>query len=85
MANISLDELLRTERVTRVISTIKTPQTLHQDFWGMAPGGANTNPIGGHVAGWDIFDKTRKIAPGRSPGTGPGSSSGRMISPRLQG
>lgn len=80
MANISLDELLRTERVTRLISRIKTPQTLHQDFWGMGPGGANTNPVGGHVAGWDIFDKTRKLAPGRAPGTGPGTMSLNPVS-----
>ena len=46
----------------------------------MAPGGFAVNPRGGKVFSWDVFDKTRSIAQGRPPGTGPA-----MIAPQKVG
>lgn len=74
MANVSFNQLMSAPQITRVISTIKTPQSRFQSFFGMQPGGPNENEVGGHFTGWDIFDKTRKIAKGRAPGAGPGTS-----------
>lgn len=71
MAAVSLNQLLSAPQVTRVISRIKTPLSRISTVFGMGPGGSNTNAIGGHFAGYDIFDKTRTIAKGRAPGTGP--------------
>jgi hypothetical protein len=45
--------------------------TLFQNFFGMLPGQASTQNVSGRYLGWDIFDKTRLIAEGRAPGTGP--------------
>jgi len=42
-----------------------------QNFWGMNPGGPASNPVGGSIFSWDIFDNTRMIAQGRPHGTGP--------------
>lgn len=69
---VTVHQLLGTSVVTRAISRIKTPQTRFQDWLGMGPGGRNVNPVGGRNISWDIFDKTRSIARGRAPGTGPG-------------
>lgn len=69
--NVSLQQLLSSPTITRVISRVKTPQTRLQEFFGMQPGGPATNPAGGSVHAYDIFDKTRKLATGRSRGTGP--------------
>jgi len=79
MATVSLHELLSAPVVTRVISTIKTPQSRLQGFFGMGAGGNNINPVGGHHAGFDIFDKTRTLAHGRAPGTGPSTISPNVI------
>jgi len=73
MAVVATHQLLGTETVTRAISRIKTPQSRFQDFMGMGPGGANTSDQGGRLFGWDIMDKTRKLARGRPSGTGPGT------------
>jgi len=76
---VSLNQLLSAPVVTRVISTIRTPQSKLQEFLGFQPGGANRNPVGGHYHGWDIFDKTRTIATGRPPGTGPATIAPQII------
>ncbi len=71
MANVSLHQLLGSTTVTKIISQIKTPMDRLQGFFGMGPGGAGTNDVGGIRFGYDIFDRTRLIANGRAPGTGP--------------
>ena len=68
---ITLQQLMQTPVITRVVSRIKTPMTLFQSFFGMLPGQASTQNVSGRYLGWDIFDKTRLIAEGRAPGTGP--------------
>ena len=70
---VSLAQLLSSPVVTRVISQVQGPNTRLQDFFGLGPGGNNSDPVGGHVASYDIFNKTRGIAKGRPPGTGPAS------------
>jgi len=76
---VSLDQVLMSPVVTRVISTIKTPQSLLTSYFGARPGGPNSNPVGGHHTGWDIFDRTRTIAHGRAPGTGPGTITPQVV------
>lgn len=67
----TLQEVLSPSVVNRVISRLKTPQSRLQNFFGMQIGGPNNNPIGRRQFSWDIFDKTRGIAPFRAPGSGP--------------
>lgn len=68
---ITLQQLMQTPVITKVVSRIKTPLSLFQNFFGMSPGGAASQNVSGRHLGWDIFDKTRLIAEGRAPGTGP--------------
>lgn len=68
---ITLAQLLKTEVITGTISRIKTPMSRLQDFFGMGPGGINTDQVSGRDIGWDIFDQTRLLATGRAPATGP--------------
>ena len=68
---ITLQQLMQTPVITRVVSRIKTQMTLFQSFFKMLPGQAGTQNVSGRYLGWDIFDKTRLIAEGRAPGTGP--------------
>jgi len=68
---ITLQQLMQTPVITKVVSRIKTPLSLFQNFFGMNPGGAASQNVSGRHLGWDIFDKTRLIAEGRAPGTGP--------------
>jgi hypothetical protein len=79
MPNVSFNQLLSAPQITRVISTLKTPQSRFQTFLNMGPGGSAENPVGGHFAGWDIFDRTRVIAKGRSPGTGPATAPPQVV------
>lgn len=71
MAAISYNQLLSSPVVTRAISQIKTPQSRLVSEFGANPGGRNVNQVGGHYAGYDIFNKNRRIATGRAPGSGP--------------
>ena len=79
MANVALSQILNAPVITRVISRLKTPMSKFQDFMGMGPGGSATSSPGGHFTGYDIFDKTRKIATGRAPGTGPATIAAQPI------
>lgn len=69
--NYTLAQLLHPVSIRKVISTIATPLSRFQDFYGLSIGGRFNQDIGGEVFSWDIFDKTRTIATGRAPGTGP--------------
>jgi hypothetical protein len=55
---ITLQQLMQTPVITRVVSRIKTPMTLFQNFFKMLPGQAGTQNVSGRYLGWDIFDKT---------------------------
>lgn len=76
---VTLQNLLQSHVITRVISRIKTPMSKLQNFWGMGPGGPNENQAGGHYFQWDIFDKTRVLAQGRPFGTGPANVKAQPI------
>lgn len=77
---VSLHQLLASVTVTKAISQIQTPKTRLQDFFGMGMNGSAVSKVGGHHAGYDIFNRTRSIAQGRPPGTGPGT-----IAPQILG
>jgi hypothetical protein len=77
--NVSLEQLLSTYQVTRVISTIKQPQSRVQDYLGMGMDGRNVESPGGHVAGYDQFNRTRTMAKGRAPAVGPATSAPQVI------
>lgn len=79
MPNVALHNLLGTTTVTRAISRIKTPISRMQRFFGMQIGGNATNPVGGRTAGWDIMDRTRTIATGRPPMSGPANAAPQSI------
>lgn len=79
MPNVSLHQLLGTTIVTRAISRIKTPMDRFQRFFGMQIGGPNVNPVGGQSAGYDIFDRTRRIATGRPPMAGPANRAPQAV------
>jgi len=73
MANVSTRELLSAPVVTKVISTIATPQQRIQNFLGLNPGSAAIEDVGGHDFSWDIFETTRELGNFRAPGSGPGT------------
>lgn len=79
MATVALHQLLGSVTVTRAISRIKTPLSRFQTFFGMQPGGSATTDIGGKNFGYDIFNRTRAIATGRPPGTGPASRAPQVV------
>lgn len=76
---VTLEQLLNTTTIVRAISRIKTPMSRFQDFYGLGIGGPNTQQIGGKQFSWDIFDRTRSIAAGRAPGTGPAVTSPQIV------
>ena len=71
MANIDANRLFHSSRIVKSISRTKVPQAVLSTAWGLNIGGRNTNPVGGNVAAYDIFDKTRTLATGRARGSGP--------------
>jgi hypothetical protein len=75
----TLQEVLSPSVVNRVISRIKVPQSRLQNFFGFQLGGPNNNPIGRRNFSWDIFDKTRSLAPMRAPGTGPATAARQVV------
>ena len=79
MAVISYNQILSAPVVTRAISRIKTPQSRFQSYLGMGPGGGNTTQRPGRNWVVDIFDKTRILAKGRAPATGPAVSPPNII------
>lgn len=76
---MSLNQMLSSSVVTRVLSTIKVPNDRIQTWLGINPDGPGARDVGGKVAEWDVFDHTRKLARGRPSGTGPGTRSPQII------
>lgn len=79
MADITLQQLLQTPVITRLVSRIKTPLSLFQSFYGMLPGAPATETIQGRYFGYDIMNTTRQIASVRAPGAGPGRAKHKPI------
>lgn len=70
---ITLGQLLRTPTIVKAISQIRTPGSLFQDFYGLAPGGTAAITRSGSELGWDIFDNVRTLASARARGAAPGT------------
>jgi hypothetical protein len=67
----TLHELLQPQVILNVISRIKTPNQHLSRFLGFQVGGGNVRQIRGRYAQFRIFDHTRTIMMGRSPGSPP--------------
>ena len=76
---ISIHQLFQTPTITRVVSRIKTPLSLFQQWLGQMPGQGATESVSGRHVGWDIFARTRLMAKGRAPGTGPATAAPRRV------
>lgn len=76
---VALHQLLGSATVTRAISRIKTPMSRFQTFLGHQPGGPSNVDQGGKIFGYDVFNRTRNIAMGRPPGTGPATRSPQIL------
>jgi len=79
MANVALHQLLGSTTVTRAISRLKTPMSRFQNFLGTQPGGSAESDQGGTLFGYDVFNRSRTIATGRPPGTGPASRAPQVL------
>lgn len=76
---VTLHQLFQTPTITRVVSRIKTPLSLFQQFLGQLPGQGAHDSVSGRHVGWDIFDATRLMAKGRPPGNGPATVSPKRV------
>lgn len=79
MANVALHQLLGSTTVTRAISRLQTPMSRFQDFLGTNMGGPGEVDQGGKLFGYDVFNRTRVIAMGRPPGTGPATRAPQVL------
>ena len=76
---ITLQQMFQTPVITRVVSRIKTPLSLFQQFLGQMPGQGASESVSGRHIGWDLFDRTRTIAKGRAPGSGPATAHPKRV------
>jgi hypothetical protein len=76
---ITIHQLFQTPTITGIISRIKTPLSLLQNFYNLQVGGSASKNEPGRNIGWDIFDSTRTMAQVRAPGTGPGTTSQKPV------
>lgn len=79
MADLTLQQMLQTPMITRLVSRIKTPMSLFQQFYGLLPGSPATQTIQGRYFGYDLINPTRTLARGRAPGSGPGRTTPKAI------
>lgn len=77
--DLTLQQITQTPFILKVISRIKTPLSLFQQFFGMLPGQGATRTVSGRYVGWDIMDVSRQMAKGRAPGTGPSTVTRKSI------
>jgi hypothetical protein len=77
--SVSIHQLLGAQRVTRAISRIKTPLSRFQTWMGVQPGGPFSSDQGGDKFGYDVMDRTRMLAMGRPPGTGPATRAPNIL------
>lgn len=70
---VTYSELMHTTSIIGIVNRIQTPLTLFQDFFGRMSGDnrAASESVYNRVAGWDIFDSTRRFAGARAPDNGP--------------
>ena len=70
----SIDDMFHYIMINRIVSRLQGPTHKLTQYYGLGPGGANTDDVGGSQFGWDLFDRTRRIAPNRARAAGPGTS-----------
>ena len=70
---VTYSELMHTTSIIGIVNRIQTPLTLFQDFFGRRSGDNRnaSESVYDRVAGWDIFDSTRRFAGARAPDNGP--------------
>lgn len=68
MAGRSVNDILASKQIIGVVSRLRGPATILQDFWGMGIGGSNIDQVSGRQFFYDVFNVTRTIAKGRRPG-----------------
>lgn len=67
----TIDGLLSSPTIKKVISRVKGPHLQMLDLFGMNPGGRNVFREGGKKFAYDTFNNTRSVASGRRHGVGP--------------
>lgn len=75
----TIDELFHYMTINRIVSRLQGPNHRLCQYYGLMPGGANTDDIGGEKFGWDLYDRTRQVATGRARGTGPAARAPNKI------
>ncbi len=75
----TIDDIFHYITINRIVSRLAGPSHRLMTTYGLGPGGANTDDVGGSIFAWDLFDLTRKIAPGRARASGPSSSSPQSV------
>lgn len=69
MANTALDTILQPTVTTGVVKQVAATSSILLNKFGMQPGGPNTKQVGHRRFGYDVFNDSRKVAQGRSPGS----------------
>ena len=59
--------------IDRLVSELQSPEHRFCNAYGLKPGGPATSNVGGRSFGWDIFNRTRRVAEGRLYNAGPAS------------
>lgn len=76
---ITLQQMFQTETITGVISQFKPTDSVMQRWAGMGVGRGGGENQPGRYVGWDIFNRTRTLAKGRAPGTGPATTTQQPV------
>lgn len=81
LASITMEQLFRTPKILKdVVSRIAVRDSFFQNLFGVGIGGPNVERVGGRHVGWDIMDRTRTLAVGRAPESGPRTTARKVIS-----
>ena len=79
MSDTSLDSIFHYITINKIISRIQGPTNKLTRFYGLNPGGANVDSVGGDKFAWDIFDRTRGLATGRFRGSPAGTAKPQKV------
>jgi hypothetical protein len=76
---ISIQQLLQTPVISKVVSQLAVRDSVLQRFFGLQIGSSSITRQSGRNVGWDIFNRTRTLAKGRAPNAGPATISRKPI------
>lgn len=79
MANITMEQTLRTPFVTGVFSRLKPAGLMFQNFYGLRPEASPTERVPHRQFNYDIFDNTRTMSKVRAPMVGPARTAPKKI------